>query len=243
MRARRLIFLDLNLIADIAYAKELFTALIPLKITWGGLATTIIAWDEELLDLAARSGCRGLLIGFETLSQEALLETNKAFNMRQDYYEVVRRVHDRGIGIQGTFVFGFDHHTRDTFAETVDFAIEANIDLPRYAVLTPFPGTPLFDRLKREGRILSEDWTLYDGQHVVYQPRHLAAEALLRGTEWAWKQTYSYPSIARRLLGSRIMLPLSLAANLGYRFYAHHLHDYYNCDWYMGQQVAAKVLA
>jgi radical SAM superfamily enzyme YgiQ (UPF0313 family) len=243
MRARRLIFLDLNLIADIAYAKELFTALIPLKITWGGLATTIIAWDEELLDLAARSGCRGLLIGFETLSQEALLETNKAFNMRQDYYEVVRRVHERGIGIQGTFVFGFDHHTRDTFAETVDFAIGANIDLPRYAVLTPFPGTPLFDRLKREGRILTEDWTLYDGQHVVYQPRQLSAEALLRGTEWAWKQTYSYRSIARRLLGSRIMLPLSLAANLGYRFYAHHLHDYYNCDWYMGQQVAAKALA
>jgi radical SAM superfamily enzyme YgiQ (UPF0313 family) len=243
MRARRLIFLDLNLIADIAYAKELFTALIPFKITWGGLATTIIAWDEELLDLAARSGCRGLLIGFETLSQAALAETNKAFNMRHDYYEVVRRVHDRGIGIQGTFVFGFDHHTRDTFAETVDFAIGANIDLPRYAVLTPFPGTPLFDRLKREGRILSEDWTLYDGQHVVYQPRQLSAEALLYGTEWAWKQTYSYRAIARRLLGSRIMLPLSLAANLGYRFYAHHLRDYYNCDWYMGQQVAAKALA
>jgi radical SAM superfamily enzyme YgiQ (UPF0313 family) len=240
MRARRLIFLDLNLIADITYAKALFSAMIPLKINWGGLATTIIAWDEELLDLAARSGCRGLLIGFETLSQDALIETNKAFNMRQDYYEVVRRVHERGIGIQGTFVFGFDTHTAATFAETVDFAISANIDLPRYAVLTPFPGTPLFNRLKAEGRILTEDWTLYDGQHVVYQPRQLSANALLHGTEWAWKQTYSYRAIAKRLLGSRIMLPLSLAANLGYRFYAHHLHDYYNCDWYMGQQVMAK---
>lgn len=236
MRARRLIFLDLNLIADITYAKELFTALIPLKLTWGGLATTIIAWDEELLDLAARSGCRGLLIGFETLSQEALLETNKAFNMRQDYYEVVRRLHDRAIGIQGTFVFGFDSHTYDTFAETVDFAIGANIDLPRYAILTPFPGTPLFDRLKREGRLLTEDWTLYDGQHVVYQPRQLSTDALLCGTEWVWKQTYSYRSIAKRLLGSRIQLPLALAANLGYRFYAHHLHNYYNCDWMLGQQ-------
>ena len=89
-------------------------------------------------------------------------------------------MHERGIGIQGTFVFGFDNHTRDTFAETVDFAIGANIDLPRYAILTPFPGTPLFDRLKREGRILTEDWTLYDGQHVVYQPRQLSANALLR---------------------------------------------------------------
>ncbi len=242
MRARRLIFLDLNLIADIDYAKELFTALIPLKISWGGLATTVIAWDEELLDLAARSGCRGLLIGFETLSQESLAETNKAFNMRQDYHEVVRRLHDRGIALQGTFVFGFDNHTPDTFAETVDFVIEANIDLPRYAILTPFPGTPLFDRLKQEGRILTEDWTLYDAQHVVYQPRRMSPERLLHGTEWAWKQTYSYRSIAKRLLGARIQLPLALAANLGYRFYAHRLHRYYYCDWMMGRQSVTEGL-
>jgi radical SAM superfamily enzyme YgiQ (UPF0313 family) len=236
MRARRLIFLDLNLIADINYAKELFTALIPLKITWGGLATTIIAWDEELLDLAARSGCRGLLIGFETLSQEALAETKKAFNTRQDYYEVVRKLHAHGIGIQGTFVFGFDAHTHDSFAETVDFVLEANIDLPRYAILTPFPGTPLFQRLKYEGRILTEDWTLYDGQHVVYQPHQMSPETLLRQTEWAWKKSYSYRSIAKRLSGARIQLPLALAANLGYRFYAYHLHEYYNCDWLVGDR-------
>lgn len=235
MQARRLIFLDLNLIADLDYARELFTALIPLKVTWGGLATTLIAWDEALLDLAARSGCRGLLIGFETLSPEALAETKKAFNMRRDYHEVVRKLHERGIALQGTFVFGFDAHTWDTFAETVDFAHAANIDLPRYAVLTPFPGTPLFHRLKSEGRILTEEWSLYDGQHVVYQPRRLSPAELLRGTEWAWKQTYRYRSIARRLLGSRTMLPLALAANLGYRFYAYNLHRYYTCDWPTGR--------
>jgi radical SAM superfamily enzyme YgiQ (UPF0313 family) len=241
MRARRLIFLDLNLIADLDYAKELFTALIPLKIIWGGLATTLIAWDEELLDLAARSGCRGLLIGFETLSQKALAETNKAFNMRRDYYEVVRRLHERGIGLQGTFVFGFDDHTLDTFAETVDFVIAANIDLPRYAILTPFPGTPLFQRLQTEGRILTEDWTLYDGQHVVYQPKQMSPATLLRRTEWAWQETYSYRVIAKRLFGARIQLPLALAANLGYRFYAHHLHDYYNCDWQLGPAITTGV--
>jgi radical SAM superfamily enzyme YgiQ (UPF0313 family) len=241
MQARRLIFLDLNLIADLDYAKELFTALIPLKIIWGGLATTLIAWDEELLDLAARSGCRGLLIGFETLSQKALAETNKAFNMRHDYYEVVRRLHERGIGLQGTFVFGFDDHTLDTFAETVDFVIAANIDLPRYAILTPFPGTSLFQRLQTEGRILTEDWTLYDGQHVVYQPKQMSPATLLRRTEWAWQETYSYRVIAKRLFGARIQLPLALAANLGYRFYAHHLHDYYNCDWQLGPAITTGV--
>ncbi len=237
MKAKRLIFLDLNLIADIDYAKELFAALIPLNITWGGLATTMIAWDEELLDLAARSGCRGLLIGFETLSEAALTETKKGFNQRRDYQDVVRRLHDRGIAIQGTFVFGFDNHTTDTFVETVQFVLDAAIDLPRYAILTPFPGTPLFRKLKQQGRILTENWELYDGQHVVYQPHRLDPDTLLRQTEWAWKKSYSYGSIARRLLGSRLQLPLSLAANLGYRFYAYHLQDYYHCDWRLGQSV------
>lgn len=240
MRARRLIFLDLNLIADLEYARELFSALIPLKITWGGLVTTTVIRHPDLLDLLARSGCRGLLLGFESLSPQALAETHKAFNLRQDYYEVVRELHARGIGIQGCFVFGFDHDTADTFAATVDFALSAKIDLPRYAILTPFPGTPLFNRLKAEGRILTEDWTLYDGQHVVYRPQRLTPAELLAGTEGAWKKTYSYRSIAQRLFGARIQLPLSLAANLGYRFYAHHLHDYYNCDWYLGQQAAAE---
>jgi radical SAM superfamily enzyme YgiQ (UPF0313 family) len=236
MWTRRVLFLDLNLIANTDYAKELFNALIPLKIGWGGLTTTMIAWDDELLDLAARSGCRGLLLGFESLSQDSLTETSKAFNMRQDYHYVVRQLHERGISIMGCFAFGFDGDTRDTFAHTVEFVIKANIDLPRYAILTPFPNTPLFRRLKAEGRILTEDWSLYDGQHVVYQPRQMSPAELWQGTEWAWKQTYSFRSIAKRLAGARIQLPLSLAANLGYRFYAHHLHNYYNCDWMMEQQ-------
>ncbi|MBI1299395.1 radical SAM protein [bacterium] len=246
MGAKRLIFLDLNLISDMDYARELFTALIPLKIQWGGLTTTIITMNDDLLDLAARSGCKGLLLGFETLSADALAETKKQFNQRQDYKDVMRRLHAHGIGVQGCFVFGFDNHTTDVFAETVDFVMDANIDLPRYAILTPFPGTPLFDKLKRADRILNEDWTLYDGQHVVYQPTNLTPDALWRGTEWAWKKTYSYPSIAKRLLAARPwsgrkMLPLSLAGNLGYRFYAHNLHKYYTCDWQIG--VGEKVVA
>jgi radical SAM superfamily enzyme YgiQ (UPF0313 family) len=160
--------------------------------------------------------------------------------MRQDYHYVIQRLHERGIAIMGCFAFGFDGDTRDTFAQTVEFVIEANIDLPRYAILTPFPNTPLFQRLKAEGRILTEDWSLYDGQHVVYRPRRMSPADLLQGAEWAWKQTYSYRSIAKRLLGARIQLPLSLGANLGYRFYAHHLHNYYNCDWVIGQEPRLK---
>lgn len=231
MRARRVIFLDLNLIADVAYAKELFTALIPLKIRWGGLATTTIAWDDELLDLAARSGCRGLLVGFESLNQESLREAKKSFNMRRDYYEVVRAIRSRGIALMGCFVFGFDHDTLETFDRTVDFVLSAKMDLPRFAIAVPFPGTGFFKRLKAEGRITTENWTLYDGQRVVFQPRHMTADELLEGTRRAWKTTYSYLSMLRRLAGSRTQLHVAIPANLGYRFYAYHLDSFYNCDW------------
>jgi radical SAM superfamily enzyme YgiQ (UPF0313 family) len=229
MRPRRLIFLDLNLIADVAYAKELFTALIPLRVKWGGLATTIVAWDDELLDLAARSGCGALLLGFESLSQAVLDETRKSFNMRRDYHFVVRQLHARNIAIMGCFVFGFDHDDADTFARTVEFVNEARIDLPRYAILTPFPGTALFARLQREGRILSENWELYDGQHVVYQPATMAPEELAYRTEWAWKKTYGFRSIAKRLVGSRTQTAVALAANFGYRFYANNLSRFFTC--------------
>ena len=231
MKAKRVIFLDLNLIADVQYAKELFTAIIPLNIRWGGLATTTIAWDDELLDLAARSGCRGLLIGFESLNPASLRETRKGFNMRRDYHEVVRKIRDRGIALMGCFVFGFDHDTLDTFDQTVDFVMDSHMDLPRYAIAVPFPGTALYKKLKAQGRITTENWALYDGQHVVFEPRNMTAAELLEHTRRAWKKTYSYSSICRRLAGSRTQLPIAVPANIGYRFYAYHLDSFYTCDW------------
>jgi hypothetical protein len=212
MRAKRLIFLDLNLIADSAYAKELFTALIPLRVQWGGLATTTIAWDDELLDLAARSGCRGLLIGFESLNQASLLETKKAFNMRRSYYEVVRKIRERKIALMGCFVFGFDHDSLSTFDETVDFVLESKMDLPRYAIAVPFPGTALYKRLKAEGRITTENWSLYDGQHVVFEPKQMSASDLLERTRPGRRLRLSnHRAPACRIADWR---PISIPANL-----------------------------
>ena len=124
---------------------------IPLKIRWAGLATTTIAWDDELLDLAARSGCRGLLIGFESLNPESLKETKKAFNMQRDYHDVVRRIRERRIALMGCFVFGFDHDTLHTFDETVEFVMESHMDLPRYAIAVPFPGHRAFQEAQSPG--------------------------------------------------------------------------------------------
>ncbi|MBO8170886.1 MAG: B12-binding domain-containing radical SAM protein [Bacillaceae bacterium] len=230
MKSKKLVFFDLNLIADRNYARQLFQALIPLKVKWYGLSTTLLAEDEELLDLAARSGCSGLLLGFESISKETLRETRKSFNSPEKYKEIVRKFHDRRIAINGTFVFGLDSDTKEVFQETAEFVIDAHIDLPRFAIVTPFPATPLYQRLKFEGRIIEEDWEKYDGQHVVFEPRHMTPEELYRGHEWTWKYVYRYKNIWRRVAGSGIQIPLQMVTNLGYRFYAYNLHRFYTCN-------------
>jgi radical SAM superfamily enzyme YgiQ (UPF0313 family) len=230
-RARKMIFVDLNLIADRAYAAELFEALIPLRIEWYGLSTVLLADDERLLTLAARSGCRGLLMGLESIVPENLRDSSKPFNRPRDFARVVRLLHQHRIALYGCFVFGLDHDTPDVFLKTAQFAVEAGIDLPRFAVVTPFPGTPLHDRLTREGRILTRNWELYDGQHVVFQPAQMTVAELQYGTERAWRHAYSWPSIARRLRHSPASIGVAVAANLGYRHYAHNLQQFYNCDW------------
>lgn len=235
--ATRIIFIDLNIIADREYAKRLFRALAPLKVKWFGLATTLITRDKELLDLAQASGCTGLLIGLESISSENLKDIHKGFNKPEDYMDMVRLLHERGISLMGCFVFGMDHDEPDVFLKTAKFAVEAAIDLPRFAISTPFPGTALHHRLAAEGRILTRDWELYDGQHVVFQPKLMTVKELQEGHEAAWRHAYKASSIARRLARARIQLPIAIAANLGYRFYARHLHDYYNCDWFVGQPV------
>ena len=230
---KRILFIDLNLVADKAYARELFTALIPLKVRWFGLSTVLIAHDRELMELMARSGCRGLLLGLETITPGSLTDANKRFNGSVDYRTLIADLHDLGIAIQGCFVFGLDHDTLDVFETTADFAIENAIDLPRFAIVTPFPGTPLHTRLESQGRILTRNWELYDGQHVVFQPLNMSVPELAAGHERAWKRVYRYSAIASRLWKARAFEPLGIAANLGYRFYAHHLHRFYNCDWHL----------
>jgi radical SAM superfamily enzyme YgiQ (UPF0313 family) len=236
---RRIIFIDLNLISDRDYASELFEAMVPLRVRWFGLATSLIGRDHELMELMARSGCAGLLIGFESISEASLGDARKRFNDPALYLTLVRDLHELGISIQGCFVFGHDHDTAKVFDETVQFCIDAAIDLPRFAILTPFPGTPLHQRLDRDGRILTRDWQLYDGQHVVFRPKQMAPRELQLGHEKAWRDVYAYASIARRLAASRTQLPIAIMANLGYRYYANHLETHYTCDWPIGLREAA----
>lgn len=240
--ARKLIFVDLNIIADREYARRLFTALIPLRIQWYGLSTVLLVEDDELLDLCAKSGCRGLLMGLESLSTTNLKGNRKGFNSPEKYARVVERLHAHGIALQGCFVFGLDDDHPDVFLRTAEFAVETKIDLPRFAVVTPFPNTPLFKRLDAEGRILTYDWELYDAQHVVFQPKHMSVEELQTGIELAWKHAYSLPNIWRRLRETPAPWPVAISSNLGYRFYANNLSRFYNCDWIIGRAPAREPL-
>jgi radical SAM superfamily enzyme YgiQ (UPF0313 family) len=227
---KKALFVDLNLVADPTYAKRLFDALTPLGLRWFGLSTTVIAHDDDLLDRMVKSGCRGLLIGFETLSADALAGANKQFNRPDGYAALVEMLHRKGVAVQGTFVFGLDEDRSDVFRRTVDFCVESGIDLPRFSIQTPFPGTALFRRLEAEGRLLHRDWSRYDGQHLVYRPLHLSPEELEAGHTWAWREVYSLKNIAKRLGKARQLLQIAIPANLGYRFYANHLQSHYVCD-------------
>lgn len=233
-RARRAIFVDLNLIADKRYAHRLFEALVPLSIEWYGLATVLLADDLPLLDLAARSGCRGLLMGFESISRAALRRSQKGFNDPDRYLEVVRKLHARGIGLQACFVFGGDEDGPEVFRETAEFVLDAGIDLPRFAIVTPFPGTTLYRRLEAEGRILTRNWELYDGQHAVFRPMHMSLEQLVAGHERTWRAVYSARGMLRRLRRCPAPLGAALLSNFGYRYYAKRLHRFYTCDWPAG---------
>ena len=218
------------------------SALVPLRVEWYGLATVLLAEDDTLLDLAEQSGCRGLLMGLESISPENLRQSRKRFNSPDKFGRVVERLHEHGIALQGCFVFGLDHDEPDVFLKTAEFAVQAGIDLPRFAIVTPFPNTPLYKRLESEGRLLTRNWELYDGQHAVFRPAQMTVAELQAGTEAAWRHAYSVRSIARRIRRSPAPWPVRLGTNLGYRFYAHHLNRFYNCDWIIGRAATRRQL-
>lgn len=215
-----LIFVDDNLVGNPAYAKELFRRMIPLGIEWGGQCSLTIARDEELLKLARDSGCTSFFTGFESLSKENLASMNKSFNKTQDYEELTKKIRDQGISIIGSFIFGLDQDDPSVFEQTVSFCEKNKIDLPTYHILTPLPGTRLFRRMEEEGRLLHKNWAEYNGSAVVYEPRLMSVETLQKGYFWAYRETYSWSSILKRLsFFSRRTVP-SLVFNLNYRHIA-----------------------
>jgi radical SAM superfamily enzyme YgiQ (UPF0313 family) len=203
LKDRRLIFfVDDNITSNLAQAKELFRALIPLKLRWVSQASINAAHDEEFLDLLARSGCQGVLIGFESLNEANLQAMNKSFNTMRGGYEVaLANLRRHRIRLYGTFIFGYDADTAQSFKETVAFARDHGFYIAAFNHLTPFPGTALYERLKQERRLLYDAWWLddaYSYNKVPFRPVGLEAGDVERGCVEARRAFYSWPSILRR---------------------------------------------
>jgi len=220
---RRFAISDVSPFDDIEYAKELLSAMIPLKKVWGGLATSRVADDPEMLDLLRRSGCRFLLIGFESVDQGSLNQIYKGFNKAPRYKEQMRLLHKAGISVQGCFVFGFDEDRPDVFERTVQWVQELKVDIPRYSLYTPYPGSALFERLHGEGRILSYDWAAYDTMHVVIRPAGMSPAALYEGFRWAYRTTFRLGNILERTMAGGLNFPITFMGNLTYRSFVRRL--------------------
>jgi radical SAM superfamily enzyme YgiQ (UPF0313 family) len=219
--AKRVTFLDSSPTENPEFVKELYQKLIPLKIKWSSSITLKTVDDNEWLQLAERSGCKGVLIGFESLNQASLSKGNKNFNQVKFFKEAVQKLHDHHISVLGCFVFGFDEDDKYIFQQTLDFVNDAKIDILNYTILTPYPNTPLYDQMHTEGRIVDSNWEHYNGMRVVYQPKSMSAEELQKGYEWASLKSYSLHSISKRLWPPRKAFGFNLVSNGFFSIYNH----------------------
>ncbi len=205
------VFLDNNLGARRDYLRSLCNALRPLNKIWSAAVTLDVTDEPALVGEMARSGCAGVFIGFETLTDENLANARKRTPRAEDYGRRVRLFHDHGIQVNGSFVVGFDGDRRDTFTALAQW-IEANrLECATFHILTPYPGTPLFAQLEAEGRLLHRNWDLYDTAHVVFRPKHLTPEELMLGYDWLYRRLFSHASIWKRRPGGVSALPGYLA--------------------------------
>src|SRR5207247_2979698 len=200
-------FVDDNIFVDVAKATELFRALIPLKITWSCQCSIDIARDPALVKLMQQSGCTMALFGFESLDRNNLQQMKKGWNLKfQDYETSIRILQDSGIMIYGTFVFGYDHDTVDSFDRAVDFSIRHRFYLANFNPLTPTPKAPLFDRLEREGRLIHDRWWIdprFRYGDATFHPRGMTADQLTAGCYAARTAVNTYGSILGRMLDMR----------------------------------------
>lgn len=213
---RRLIyFIDSNFAADLDYTVKLMETLEDIDVLWWAHTTVDVARDQDFLRQMSRSGCIALNIGFESLCEENLRAMNKSFAGSFDYVEAIERIHSHGIGIMGTFVVGFDGEDVSIFSKIYDFVLENQLDWALVFIRTPYPGTVLFERLERAGRMITRDWEKYDTLNCVFTPVGMSAQELEQGIRALWKSVFSLKSIYQRILRSPRVHPIFyLAMNM-----------------------------
>lgn len=192
---RHLYFLDDHLFGNPKFASGLFEGMKGMNRMFQGAATVDSILQGNLIEKAAEAGLRSIFIGFESFSSANLKQSNKKQNLEKDYIRVVNRLHDLGIMINGSFVFGLDDDDPDVFKRTVEWGVKHSITTSTYHILTPYPGTRLYQQMESEGRIVTKNWDLYDTRNVVFKTKNLSAAELKAGYDWAYKEFYSWPNI------------------------------------------------
>lgn len=218
LKTRKIVFLDPNFFADRDYSINLIEKLIPLNLKWACLSTINIGHEPKILTLLRKSGCMGVLIGLETVCQDNIDSMNKRHNKVAEYKECIDNFHKHGILILACYVLGFDNDNQETFKKTVDFIKESGIDLIRFSALTPFPGTPLYNELDKQGRIINKNWEFYDFQNIIFKPMKLTPNELKKGLEYCWEETYKIKEVLRRAIKAKKYKILTLILNLGFRY-------------------------
>jgi radical SAM superfamily enzyme YgiQ (UPF0313 family) len=197
---RHLYFLDDHLLGNRPFARDLFLEMKPLGRIFQGAATVDSILQGNLIELAAEAGLRSIFVGFETLDPANLQQANKRQNLGHNYVQAIERLHDLGIMINGSFVFGLDSDTPEVFARTVDWAVGQGITTATFHIATPYPGTEFHRKMAADGRILTDDWELYDTRHVVFAPRSMTARELKEGYDQAYRDFYRWSAILRSSL-------------------------------------------
>ncbi len=194
---RHLYFLDDHLFGNAHFASELFEGMRGMGRLWQAAGTVQSILKPRLLEKAVEAGLRSLFVGFETLNPDSLLEQNKKQNLNRDYTAAIRRLHDLGVMVNGSFVFGMDADDESVFDRTVEWAISQGIETATFHILTPYPGTALYERMAAQNRILHSNWDLYDTRHVVYRPAKISPEALEAGYWRAYQEFYRWSAILK----------------------------------------------
>jgi radical SAM superfamily enzyme YgiQ (UPF0313 family) len=211
------VFVDNNLGSNREYLRSLCRALRPLRKIWSAAVTIDVTDDPSLVREMALGGCTGVFIGFESLSDQNLADARKKTPRTADYARRVRLLHDHGIQVNGSFVLGFDHDTKEVFAQTADWIEENRLECATFHILTPYPATPLFRQMEEQQRILHYDWSLYDTAHAVFRPRHMSPEELEQGYAWIYERLFSHASIWRRRPADWHAVPPYLAMSYLYK--------------------------
>lgn len=215
--SRHIMFIDDNFTGNPAWTAELVKELKGLHIKWNAAVSANIADFPQLLDDMRDSGCQSLFIGFESIHGDSIKSVHKLQNDAANYDAVVEALHSRGIMINASFVFGLDSDTKDTFKATLDWIVKHRIETVTSHILTPYPGTALYDRMKKEGRIATSDFSLYNTAHAVFHPAGMTQEELYAGYLWIYKNIYSFKNIIRRIPKAKNQVLPYLTFNFLYR--------------------------